>query len=64
MNRLFCKLTGGHRFQGAPDTFIDEHEMVHYRHSCTKCGKICEWIVPWISVWHSIGPEIEKVRKE
>lgn len=53
LKRIFCKLTGGHRFHGVPETFIDKHEMVHYRHTCIKCGKTCEWIVPWINVWRA-----------
>lgn len=51
IKQLYCKLTRGHRFHGAPETFIDEHQIVHYRHTCIKCGKVCEWTVPWICVW-------------
>lgn len=64
MNRLFCTLTGGCKFQGAPDTFIDKHYMVHYRHTCIKCGKVYEWIIPWTSIWHSLGKSIKDIRKD
>jgi len=55
IKRLICKLTGGHRFQGCPDTFIDKDEIVHYRHTCIKCGKMCEYCVPWINVYRVGG---------
>lgn len=53
--KLYCRLTGGHRFHGAPETFIDKKEMVHYRHTCIKCGELREWTVPWINVWRVGG---------
>lgn len=54
LKRILCKLTGGHRFHGAPDTFIDKRKtvvIVYYRQTCIKCGKLCEWTVPWIKLW-------------
>ena len=56
IKRLICKLTGGHRFKGEPYTFIDKYEIVHYQHTCIKCGKMCEYEVPWVCVWH-VGKE-------
>lgn len=50
LEKLYCKLTGRHRFHGAPEIFIDKYEMVNHRHICIRCGKTFEWVDPWIRV--------------
>ncbi len=62
MNKLFCKLTGGHRFKGEPATFIDKNEIVHFYHKCIKCGSIEEFTVPWICLWRA--GNAENLKKE
>ena len=61
LKQLYCKLTRGHRFHGAPETFIDKNEMVHYIHVCYKCGKVCEWTVPWICLWRSGAVDLNEM---
>lgn len=64
LKKILCKLTGGHRFQGCPVTFIDKNEMVHYQHTCIKCGAIVEYCVPWTSVWYAGVNSVKEIRHE
>lgn len=63
MNRLFCKLTGGHRYA---DEKLDIVEINHYTDTvrminyCVKCGKPYEIKVSYSCMFGDIDAEIKR----
>lgn len=52
MNRLFCWLTGGHKYSAT--TLVSYHnrfnETFYFGNRCEKCGKFSTWDVPAESI--------------
>lgn len=63
MNRLLCKLSGGHRYS-AKDTVV-WHDRVnrefHIEEYCTKCGKMETFTVPFDVIFEDIDTVRETV---
>ena len=46
MNKIMCKLSGGHRYKSLDLEIISEDDIYIFRHKCCKCGNVKEWVVP------------------
>ena len=62
MNRLFCKLTGGHRYADAnirTQTMPDDWRIVEISNPCIKCGCLS---VFYMNVDAQIRSDAEKMK--
>ena len=54
MNKIFCKLTGGHKYRDYNTKCeIDDNNICHYTHTCIKCGSKMVIDIPFKRIWDS-----------
>lgn len=48
LKKLWCKLTGGHRYSGLTlhAHYVPERKVYVFRNCCAKCGAWDKWEVP------------------
>lgn len=64
MNRLFCKLTGGHRYSDAnirTQTMPDDRNIVEITNPCVKCGDLS---VFYMNVTAQIAADMKRFNVE
>lgn len=65
MNRIFCKLTGGHKWD-CKDVRIEPAVdiLMNVTHKCKKCGATCTNIIPvYNRDWEKRIKEVEDFEK-